>query len=78
MSYKISQSVEVTLACLSQVVKKNRTKFVELLQNSKEVTAKTSYEKVSKLFGASPEWEAIDDTVRRPWIPLDLHLDLYF
>lgn len=45
---------------------KSRTKFLELLTNSKEVTAKTSYEKAGKLLGSSPEWEAMDDTTRRP------------
>ena len=50
---------------LGQVAKKNRKKFVELLQKSKEVTAKTSYEKAAKLLGQSPAWEAMDDATRR-------------
>lgn len=50
---------------LLQVAKKNRKKFVELLQKSREVTAKTSYEKAGKLLGSSPAWEAMDDATRR-------------
>lgn len=50
---------------LLQVAKKNRKKFVELLQKSREVTAKTSYEKAGKLLRSSPAWEAMDDATRR-------------
>lgn len=50
---------------LWQVAKRNRKKFVELLQKSREVTAKTSYEKAAKLLGSSPAWEAMDDATRR-------------
>eukprot|EP00438_Fugacium_kawagutii_P000029 Skav208215 [mRNA] locus=scaffold3686:16063:20211:- [translate_table: standard] len=49
----------------SKVAKRNRKKFVELLQKSREVTAKTSYEKAAKLLGSSPAWEAMDDATRR-------------
>lgn len=48
-----------------EVAKKNRKKFVELLQKSRDVTAKTSYEKAAKLLGSSPAWEAMDDATRR-------------
>eukprot|EP00434_Breviolum_minutum_P001380 symbB.v1.2.001213.t1/scaffold66.1/size357995/16 len=48
-----------------KVAKKNRKKFVELLQKSRDVTAKTSYEKAAKLLGSSPAWEAMDDATRR-------------
>ncbi|CAJ1328212.1 unnamed protein product [Effrenium voratum] len=48
-----------------KVAKKNRKKFVELLQKSREVTAKTSYEKAGKLLGSNPAWEAMEDTTRR-------------
>eukprot|EP00913_Durusdinium_trenchii_P019218 g18060.t1 len=48
-----------------KVAKKNRKKFVELLQKTREVTAKTSYEKASKLLGTSAAWEAMDDATRR-------------
>lgn len=47
------------------MAKKNRKKFVELLQKSRDVTAKTSYEKAAKLLGSSPAWEAMDDATRR-------------
>merc|ERR1712056_1940 len=45
--------------------KKNRKKFVELLQKSREVTAKTTYEKAQKLLGADAAWKAVDETTRR-------------
>lgn len=45
--------------------KKNRKKFVELLQKSREVTAKTTYEKAGKLLGADAAWKAVDETTRR-------------
>mmetsp|Transcript_21153 Transcript_21153/g.39761 ORF Transcript_21153/g.39761 Transcript_21153/m.39761 type:complete len:577 (+) Transcript_21153:51-1781(+) len=48
-----------------KVAKKNRKKFVELLQKSREITAKTSYEKAAKLLGSSPAWEAMEDATRR-------------
>ena len=48
-----------------KVAKKNRKKFVELLQKSREITAKTSYEKAGKLLGSSPAWEAMEDATRR-------------
>merc|ERR1719375_2697113 len=45
--------------------KRNRKRFVELLQKTREVTAKTSYEDAKKLLSVSPAWDAVDDTTRR-------------
>jgi len=45
--------------------KKNRKKFVELLQKSREITAKTTFEKAAKLLGSNAAWEAVDDATRR-------------
>mmetsp|Transcript_38904 Transcript_38904/g.70159 ORF Transcript_38904/g.70159 Transcript_38904/m.70159 type:complete len:572 (+) Transcript_38904:70-1785(+) len=45
--------------------KKNRKKFVELLQKSREITAKTTFEKATKLLGSTAAWEAVDDATRR-------------
>eukprot|EP00933_Yihiella_yeosuensis_P015794 TRINITY_DN13658_c0_g4_i1.p1 TRINITY_DN13658_c0_g4~~TRINITY_DN13658_c0_g4_i1.p1 ORF type:complete len:555 (-),score=204.64 TRINITY_DN13658_c0_g4_i1:162-1826(-) len=45
--------------------KKNRKKFVELLQKSREVTAKTTFEKATKLLGSNAAWEAVDEATRR-------------
>merc|ERR1712178_530101 len=45
--------------------KKNRKRFVELLQKTREVTASTTYEQASKLLGSSSAWEAVDEHTRR-------------
>eukprot|EP00931_Biecheleriopsis_adriatica_P024176 TRINITY_DN1512_c0_g1_i1.p1 TRINITY_DN1512_c0_g1~~TRINITY_DN1512_c0_g1_i1.p1 ORF type:complete len:568 (-),score=219.40 TRINITY_DN1512_c0_g1_i1:41-1744(-) len=48
-----------------KAAKRNRKKFVELLQKSREITGKTSFQKASKLLGKEPAWEAVDETTRR-------------
>jgi len=45
--------------------KKNRKRFVELLQRTREVTASTTYDMAVKLLGSSSAWEAVDDQTRR-------------
>merc|ERR1712066_26314 len=45
--------------------KKNRKKFVELLQKTREVTATTTYEMATKLLGNSPAWDSVDEQTRR-------------
>merc|ERR1712066_658516 len=45
--------------------KKNRKKFVELLQKTREVTASTTYDMAVKLLGSSPAWDAVDEQTRR-------------
>lgn len=45
--------------------KKNRKKFVELLQKTREVTANTTYEVATKLLGSSVAWEAVDEQTRK-------------
>merc|ERR1712190_374839 len=45
--------------------KKNRKKFVELLQKTREVTAKTTYEMATKLLGSNSAWECVDEQTRR-------------
>merc|ERR1719321_481822 len=45
--------------------KKNRKRFVELLQKTRDVTARTKYEDAEALLGASPAWDSVDDTTRR-------------
>mmetsp|Transcript_47930 Transcript_47930/g.111116 ORF Transcript_47930/g.111116 Transcript_47930/m.111116 type:complete len:561 (-) Transcript_47930:9-1691(-) len=45
--------------------KKNRKRFVELLQKTREVTASTTYEMAVKLLGSSPAWDAVDEATRR-------------
>merc|ERR1712187_835166 len=45
--------------------KKNRKKFVELLQKTREVTATTTYEMATKLLGSSPAWDSVDEQTRR-------------
>lgn len=45
--------------------KKNRKRFVELLQRTREVTASTTYEMAVKLMGASAAWDAVDEQTRR-------------
>jgi pre-mRNA-processing factor 40 len=45
--------------------KKSRKRFVELLQKTREVTAKTSYESAAKILGSNAAWEAVDDATRR-------------
>mmetsp|Transcript_57049 Transcript_57049/g.137918 ORF Transcript_57049/g.137918 Transcript_57049/m.137918 type:complete len:573 (+) Transcript_57049:92-1810(+) len=45
--------------------KKNRKKFVELLQKTREVTASTTYDMAVKILGSSPAWEAVDEQTRR-------------
>merc|ERR1711937_889993 len=45
--------------------KKNRKKFVELLQKTREVTARTKYDDAEKLLRDVPAWDAVDETTRR-------------
>merc|ERR1719183_2698535 len=45
--------------------KKNRKRYVEMLQRTREVTARTTYEDAQGLLGDSPAWEAVDDDTRR-------------
>jgi len=45
--------------------KKNRKRFVELLQKTREVTASTTYEHAAKLMGGSSAWESVDDQTRK-------------
>merc|ERR1712217_830849 len=45
--------------------KKNRKRFVELLQKTREVTANTTYEQASKLLGSSSAWDAVDEHTRK-------------
>jgi len=45
--------------------KKNRKKFVELLQRARDVTAATTYEMATKSLGSNPEWKAVDEQIRR-------------
>jgi len=45
--------------------KKNRKRFVELLQRTREVTASTTYDMAVKLLGSSSAWDAVDDQTRR-------------
>lgn len=45
--------------------KKNRKRFVELLQKTREVTAHTTYEDAEKLLSVSPAWDAVDEFTRR-------------
>mmetsp|Transcript_14042 Transcript_14042/g.38365 ORF Transcript_14042/g.38365 Transcript_14042/m.38365 type:complete len:585 (+) Transcript_14042:160-1914(+) len=45
--------------------KRNRKKFVELLQRTRDVTANTTYESATKLLGNNPAWDAVDEHTRR-------------
>jgi len=45
--------------------KKNRKRFVELLQKTREVAAHTTYEDAEKLLSVSPAWDAVDEGTRR-------------
>merc|ERR1712194_250541 len=45
--------------------KKNRKRFVELLQKSRDMTATTTYDQAAKLLGSSSAWESVDDSTRR-------------
>jgi len=45
--------------------KKNRKRFVELLQKTREVSASTTYAQATKLLGSDPAWEAVDDATRK-------------
>jgi len=45
--------------------KKNRKKFVELLQKTREVTAKTTFEQATKLLSSSAAWDCVDDATKR-------------
>merc|ERR1712060_377031 len=45
--------------------KKSRKRFVELLQKTREVTDKTTYEQAAKLLGKSSAWESVDDATRK-------------
>merc|ERR1719291_1500489 len=45
--------------------KKNRKKFVELLQKTREVTAKTTYESAAKMLKNNAAWDAVEEATRR-------------
>jgi len=45
--------------------KKNRKRFVELLQKTREVSGHTTYEDAEKLLSVSPAWDAVDEGTRR-------------
>merc|ERR1719478_1867770 len=45
--------------------KRNRKRFVELLQKTREVTARTTFEDAAKLLSVSPAWDAVDENTRR-------------
>lgn len=45
--------------------KKNRKRFVELLQKTREVTASTTYDMAEKLLGSVSAWDAVDETTRK-------------
>jgi pre-mRNA-processing factor 40 len=45
--------------------KKNRKKFVELLQKTREVTAKTTYESAAKMLKSNAAWDAVEEVTRR-------------
>jgi len=45
--------------------KKNRKRFVELLQKTREVSAHTTYEDAERLLSVSPAWDAVDESTRR-------------
>jgi len=45
--------------------KRNRKRFVELLQKTREVTAATTYEAAGKILGSNSAWEAVDEHTRR-------------
>lgn len=50
---------------VEKTAKKNRKRFVELLQKTREVTAHTTFEDAKKLLSVSPAWDAVDDSTRR-------------
>merc|ERR1712194_364638 len=45
--------------------KKSRKKFVELMQRTRDITAKTTYEKAGKMLGKDPAWSAVDESTRK-------------
>lgn len=45
--------------------KKNRKKFVELLQKTRDVSANTTYEQATGLLGHNATWDAVDEHTRR-------------
>jgi len=48
-----------------RAAKKNRKRFVELLQKTRDVTASTTYEQAAKLLGSSSAWDSVDDATRK-------------
>lgn len=46
-------------------VEKRRLRFVELLLKTREVSAGTSYEEAKRLLCTSPDWHAVDETMRK-------------
>lgn len=48
-----------------KLAKKNRKKFVELLQKTREVTAKTNYEQAEKMLKSKPEWDTVEEDTRK-------------
>merc|ERR1712151_752095 len=45
--------------------KKGRKNFVELLQKTREISAKTTYDEAKKLLKGSSAWDAVDDQTRK-------------
>lgn len=45
--------------------KKNRKRFVELLQKTRDVTASTTYEQASSLLSGNGAWNSVDEQTRR-------------
>jgi len=50
---------------MEKSAKKNRKRFVELLQKTREVTASTTYDMAEKLLGSVSAWDAVDETTRK-------------
>jgi len=45
--------------------RRNRKRFVELLQKTREVNARTTYEDAEKLLSVNSAWDAVDEQTRR-------------
>lgn len=48
-----------------KAAKKNRKKFVELLQKTRDVTATSTFEEASKILSGSSAWDCIDEQTRK-------------
>mmetsp|Transcript_77174 Transcript_77174/g.213954 ORF Transcript_77174/g.213954 Transcript_77174/m.213954 type:complete len:259 (+) Transcript_77174:1-777(+) len=46
-------------------IEKARMRFVELLLQTREVSAGTTYEEAKKLLGSSADWHAVDESTRK-------------